>query len=677
MPHPPMSHPSPAGEKNQGRGQRSLNSEAQHGFRLPLNLLELALEELEHQWTEEVSPQARESLLAISSRLHSLTVGKGKALLEEGDRPVRRESRVRTLETSGGLADRAKFKDKQRNATRSTLLSQKSELPEQKLTAIANFPSESMQRNISVMSSNRLNRKAKRQELTRLFNQLDLDGNGYVGIEEMTATLGLSRAEVESFMREADISGDSLIHRREFLDALEKPGAAVMLSHLTSIQLLGSDIKMNTYRCMISQVSIPRVCWDVTCCVALLYIAVLEPVFLAFSDVGKGLSFEVISVVMDVFFLCDVVLNFRTGYYTADGFEVMEPWLVAKHYLRTWFALDLVSSVPVDLVPANVTDPQSLRLLKSWKIARVMKLMRIFDAMKRACGDDVVMDFIDWLHKVKIHRYLPLITAFLVTTLVCHWLACFMVVSGDGFLDGFENDTAARYAGAVYWAVTTISTVGYGDITPASTTERLYTIFAMLVGGAFYGYIIAKVVSVVTRSELSDQAYQEKISEVHAWLEFHQLPKDLQRRTRRYMETYFKQRANLDDATMLSLLSPELRTEISEHTVAMEVRDLPVFADLPLGFMSRLPKILRHFGVDACERIVQRGEVGSAVYIIAGGEVMLDFGDLDEDNSSANRVRLHAGDSFGEELLLHPGRLRKRTAAVQTYTYTALSLIHI
>ncbi|EGB12308.1 hypothetical protein AURANDRAFT_9605, partial [Aureococcus anophagefferens] len=54
-----------------------------------------------------------------------------------------------------------------------------------------------------------------------------------------------------------------------------------------------------------------------------------------------------------------------------------------------------------------------------------------------------------------------------------------------------------RYLAAMYWAFTTMTTVGYGDITPAGDMERIYAIFAMLMGVSFYSYIIASVSSMV------------------------------------------------------------------------------------------------------------------------------------------------------------------------------------
>ena len=46
------------------------------------------------------------------------------------------------------------------------------------------------------------------------------------------------------------------------------------------------------------------------------------------------------------------------------------------------------------------------------------------------------------------------------------------------------------YIASLYWTVTTVTTVGYGDITPTAPAERVYAIICMVVGTGVFGYVI-------------------------------------------------------------------------------------------------------------------------------------------------------------------------------------------
>ena len=50
---------------------------------------------------------------------------------------------------------------------------------------------------------------------------------------------------------------------------------------------------------------------------------------------------------------------------------------------------------------------------------------------------------------------------------------------------------------SLYWALTTLTTVGYGDITPQNDAERIYASCALMIGGFVFGMMISNVSALV------------------------------------------------------------------------------------------------------------------------------------------------------------------------------------
>ena len=123
--------------------------------------------------------------------------------------------------------------------------------------------------------------------------------------------------------------------------------------------------------------------------------------------------------------------------------------------------------------------------------------------------------------------------------------------------------------------------VGYGDIVPQSTHERIYAILAMIVGGGFYGYIIASMASVAGSVDRNQAIYNEKMELLQSYMERRNFPYALRRKLRLYFKRYFEVRTALDEEAILDHLEPGLRQEVSSFLVDDIVWRTPLFADLP------------------------------------------------------------------------------------------------
>lgn len=127
-----------------------------------------------------------------------------------------------------------------------------------------------------------------------------------------------------------------------------------------------------------------------------------------------------------------------------------------------------------------------------------------------------------------------LVFSIMLFFMFCHFMACFWIftaeLSKDDYIDpqgnvkkqvakiidwiikGQYNDMAKYelYVTSFYFTITTMTTVGYGDISGTNTTERIICIFLMIVGVLFFSYTAGSVTNIVTSQDEANKKLQEK-----------------------------------------------------------------------------------------------------------------------------------------------------------------------
>ena len=238
-----------------------------------------------------------------------------------------------------------------------------------------------------------------------------------------------------------------------------------------------------------------------------------------------------------------------------------------------------------------------------------------------------------------------------------HWISC-------GWLALREPDPSAAtitvYVDAVYWTITTLTAVGYGDITPDDLVEKLFAIATMVTGLAFLGYIIGIVANALRERDPAAVRFASNVDQLAQAARHWNLPRPLQDRIYDYHWYVWQQRLGHDEADFLRTLPEALRGEVSLHIKSEVLENVELFRGTDRHFLRDVAIRLQPRVLVPGERVIEAGDEGQEMFFVVRGELDVVL----TDGSSVSG--LGDGDFFGEIALFTD---EPRTATVVARTY--------
>ena len=409
---------------------------------------------------------------------------------------------------------------------------------------------------------------------------------------------------------------------------------------------------------LLSEESRFRTRWDVFVGLLVIVTGIAIPLQIAFvRDVTLGGS--VLVYLLDLAFLVDIGLNFRTTY-RAGGAEVRDPGRIGARYRRSLLPLDVVSTVPLDMLllgsGAVIGGVPAVLLLR---VPRLLRIVRLFSIVRR-------WERLRWTNT----GYLRIAKLVLGVFLLIHWIACgwFLVAVLEGFpenswvvLAGIHDlDTGSQYLRSLYWGFVTTTTVGYGDITPHRNLEYAFTVLVMVLGASMYALIIGSIASLVSSVDSAKSAFWSRVDGLNQYLRTRELPPELYDQIQDYHDYIWDRYRGVNAKEFFSDLPDSLRLEVLFHLTADLIDRVPLFRHADEAMRNALLMALEPQVYVPGSHVVREGELGNGIYFVSGGQLT-----ISSEGGARSHGDLAPGDYFGDLSLLLGER---RTASVQALT---------
>ena len=398
----------------------------------------------------------------------------------------------------------------------------------------------------------------------------------------------------------------------------------------------------------------------------------MVPYFVVFSDPeDTNVYVEVFNGFIDVFFLSDVVINFRTSFVDpVSAEEITDCKRIAIQYLKTRFMVDFVASIPFDYFGLMFTGSDDntfiLQLFSLLKLVRVLRLGRL-------------ITHLNLKNEVKNSLKLGKLLFFII--LFIHFLGCawFMIAKQDEewippldyvFIttEIYDEGSFMQYCSSAYHAVLML---GGNDIGPRGEFQLIFVSGILLIGAIINSIIFGNMAVVLQSLNRKSTVFQEKLEKANEAMENLKMPDFIREEVEFYLsytQSGLDHQKELD--AFLLMLSPSLKKKVSAYIFKDAIFANPVFKDqdevmklllLDLQVRLFLPE----------DEIIRQNEVGESMFFLARGQCEVFVTDENKTESFAGTLETSA--YFGEIALI---KNCKRTASVFSKSYTTIAELY-
>jgi Ion transport protein len=362
-------------------------------------------------------------------------------------------------------------------------------------------------------------------------------------------------------------------------------------------------------------------------------------------------GFILYEFIFDMYLLVFTVSNFFKAYYK-DIVVVDSYPRISRKYLKSFFIIDFIPCFPFYLITNHLYWLKAPRVLRGSFVFHNFRLL-----FTSATGSKEKAA--EWYKLMIAVQVLEFLWKFV---LVIHFLACMWIyiqaiepAAPIYWIPSNVNGNFDEYVTSLYWIAVTLATVGYGDISPKTNSEIIFTMFVEMQGIVFFAYLMGKVTTLAAEySRRNESSFQEE-GDLNKWLLLMStkddkilIPHTFNNKVIEFYTFLVENQNLIQDSEFLMRMPHTLRSKILKNILEHEKLRFEVyFEDSNNHFLYKMILKMKPIQVEEKNYVVLGiGSAEKSLFFVSSGKIIV-TGDKEQ-----GYLILQYQSYFGEELII-------------------------